>query len=88
MESWGGDLGEDRFLVLAPLHILIAMQQTIPHASAMAPIARTARRRSGRISMSPISRRLVNASARGMRKVEWKLTSGGSCQTSAVRSLS
>ncbi len=74
--------------MLAPFHILIAVQQTIPHASAMAPIARNARRRSGSISMSPISRRLVNASARGTRKVELKLTSGGPCQTSAVRTLS
>ena len=82
------DLVEDRFLVLAPLHTLIAVQQTIPHASTMAPIARTARRPSGSISMSPISRRLANASARATRKAELKLTSGGPCQTSAVRTLS
>jgi hypothetical protein len=30
----------------------------------------------------------VNASARGTRKVELKLTSGGPCQTSVVRTLS
>src|SRR5687768_16065396 len=31
------DLGEDRLPVLAPLHALISVQQTFPHATAMAP---------------------------------------------------
>jgi hypothetical protein len=31
------DLVEDRLPVLAPLHALISVQQTIPHATAMAP---------------------------------------------------
>jgi hypothetical protein len=31
------DLVEDRLPVLAPLHALINVQQTIPHATAMAP---------------------------------------------------
>ena len=49
------DLVEDRLSVLAPLHALIRVQQTIPHATAMAPprahpTSKAARARSHRLT--------------------------------------
>jgi hypothetical protein len=58
------DLVEDRFLVLAPLHALITVQETIPHATAIVTTARIARRRSESTSKSPTMRMLAKTNPR------------------------
>src|SRR5918995_5450057 len=64
----------EHLLVLASLHAVITVQETIPHATAIVTTARIARRRSGSTSKSPITRMLAKANIRGAKNGESKLT--------------
>jgi hypothetical protein len=59
---------------LAPLHALIMVQETIPHATAIMTTARIARRRSESTSRSPITRMLAKHSTMAAKNGGSKLT--------------
>jgi hypothetical protein len=60
--------------VQAPLHALIIVHETIPHATAIMTTARIARRRSGSTSKSPITRMLAMLNTMAAKNGESKLT--------------
>jgi hypothetical protein len=60
--------------VLAPLHAVIIVQETIPHATAIMTTARIARRRSESTSKSPTTRMLAKANTRATKNGESTVT--------------
>ena len=60
--------------VLAPLHAVIIVQETIPHATAIMTTAKIARRRSESTSKSPTTRMLAKANTRATKNGESTVT--------------